>query len=479
MKLERFEPRGRGPLALQPSAFGGLFMVMEKPPAIERRGDVAIVNVRGPLEHHAGGWCDSYDATKARVLEALAGKPKALVLAIDSPGGLVSGCLDTAIEIRNACSAANVPLHTFVDGLMASAGYGLGCVAQSITVPSAGIVGSIGVIDALVDETKALAAMGVSVELVTSGERKGDGNSAAPITDGARAAVKARVTELAGVFFEHVAACRAGKTNVDAIRGLEAGLFTGAAAVRAGLADRVGSLDDLVAMLAAGTDAPRAHGGSMDEEEKKARAALQAIVDDEKSDDKAKARAKAALAAMDDEGDDDESKAASDDDSSKDKGDEEAKAKAAASARAAAAVAPVAKSHASIEARLASIEAELETERKAAMFAARPDVGAETRKALAHLPSAQVKSILDTIPKREVKPAASAVVGSTRGASASGVPQGGHPQGGASAAPTSDTDAMDIAMGRASVSSTGVIRSADGRSITLGADVVVLPKKGA
>ena len=47
MKLERFEPRGRGPLALEPSAFGGLFPVVTAPTTEQLAGDVAVVSVRG------------------------------------------------------------------------------------------------------------------------------------------------------------------------------------------------------------------------------------------------------------------------------------------------------------------------------------------------------------------------------------------------------------------------------------------------
>lgn len=470
MKLERFEPRGRGPLALEPSAFGGLFPVVTAPPTEQARDGVAVVSVRGPLVHHADWWCDSYDGVKARVLAALEAKPKAVIISIDSPGGLVSGCFDTALEIRAACETAGVPLHTYIDGLAASAGYALACVGESITIPVAGIAGSIGVIDAIVDATAQNTAMGLVVELVASGARKTDQNPDAPITDGARAAVRGRVDELAGVFFEHVSTFRS--MSVEQVRALEAGLFTGVGAVRAGLADRVGSLDDLVASLAAGSAAPRAQEGKTMDEEEKARAALKAIVDDEKSDEKAKARAKAALAAMDDEEPDGDEKAKAE--HSEPDGDE--KAKAAASAKAAAAVAPLAATSASLEARLAALEAEREQERKAALFAARPDVGAETRKALAHLPSVQVKAILDSMPKREPKPAATATVPATRGETQEGPAPSG--AGASRTQPMSDAQAMDMAMGRASVSSTGVVRSADGRSITLGADVVVLPKKG-
>lgn len=463
MKLERFEARGRGPMALIPEAVGAFFPVVESPPKNDAvaSGSIAVVYARGPLVHHDEWWCDSYDAIKSRVAAALTVSPKAVVLAIDSPGGLVSGCFDTAAEIRAMCDAAGVELHSYVDGLAASAGYALAAVGQSITIPSSGIAGSIGCIEMLLDATAANAQMGLAVELVASGARKTDGNPNAPVTDAARAAVQARVEELAVVFAEHVAKYRP-RMTVESIRAQEAGLYTGASAVRAGLADRVASLDELVAMLAAGSAAQGAQEDRMTDEEK-ARAALQAIVDDEESDDKAKARAKAALAAMDepdgDEGDGD--------------GETKGETKDEGGSSARSAIAPLAATSASLEARLAALEAEREAERKAALFAARPDVGAETQKALAGLPFAQVKGILESIPKRKPAPAASAQVPSTRGEDQQSDPVSGLP-----AKPVSNADAMALAMGRASVDSRGVAR-VDANTIVLGADVVALPKKGA
>lgn len=462
MKLERYEPRGRGPLALEPSAFGGLFPIMPAP-TVERRGDVAIVSVRGPLVHHTELFCDSYDAIRARVTEALDARPKAIVLSIDSPGGLVSGLFDTALEIRALARRAGVPLHSYIDGTAASAAYALACVGESVTIPSAGIAGSIGVLDAIVDATAQTAAAGLVVELVASGARKLDQNPGAQITDGARAAVKGRVEELAAVFFDHVAAFR--PLSTEQVRGLEAGLFTGSGAVRAGLADRVASLDDLVASIATGSAAPRAQEGNPMTEEEKARAALKAIVDDEKSDEKAKARAKAALAAMDEEepdGDEPKGKA--------EHPEPDCDEKAQAAARAAAAVAPLARTSAALESRLAALEAEREEERKALAFASRPDVGAETRKALASLPSAQVKAILDSMPKREPKPAATAVVPATQGQTqVSG--------GSAQSAPPVDVNSLRVRMGLERVAMTGARVSEDGSRIELGVTEIV--KKGA
>lgn len=468
MKRARFDRRG--PMAIAPSAMG-MFFDLPEAPRVEMRDGVAVVSICGPLVHHAEPWFDSYDAIKGRVLEALASKPKAVVLSIDSPGGLVSGCFDTSDEIRAACDAAAVPLHAYVDGMAASAAYALASVAQTITVPATGLVGSIGTIEMMADITAQNAMMGVGYEIIASGARKADGNPNAPISDGARAASQARVDELAEVFFAHVATRRPA-LSVDVVRSLEAGLLTGVSAKTAGLADSVASLDGLLAMLAAGPTTAQAaqKGQTMDENEDKARAALQAIVDDEKSDDKAKGRAKAALAAMsDEEPDGDEKKP--DAKHTEPDGDE---AKSQASARAAAAVGPLASTSASLEARLAALELEREDERKAAIFAGRPDVGAETRKALAHLPSGQVKAILASMPRREPKPAASAVVPTTRGADSNG-----RAEGGVAGTHGSDSDAIAVAMGRAKVSASGVVRSQDGNSITLGADVVVLPKKGA
>lgn len=251
MTKHRFEPRPDRHLAIRPDALAYEHDEPKKAP-FEMRDGVAVVRIDGPLSHHAGWWCDSYDEIKCRVGEALAARPASVMLVIDSPGGEVSGCFETARELRAMAEAARVPLVTYVDGMAASAGYALACCGSTIYTPQTAILGSVGVISGLVDMTEALTSWGIRVRLVTSGERKADGHPYQAISDGAVAALQSMVDTLAGIFFQWVAEARAGAgLTVESIRAMEAGVVLGADAKRAGLADEVvATLDEAIALVA-------------------------------------------------------------------------------------------------------------------------------------------------------------------------------------------------------------------------------------
>lgn len=429
----------------------------EAPATVERDG-VALVTVRGPLMHHADPFCDSYDAIKGRVSAALEGRPRAVVLAIDSPGGSVSGCFSTVRELRALSASSGVPILAYVEGLAASAGYALACAAERIVVPDAGMVGSIGVMDALVDVHRAEENAGIRVQLVASGERKLDGNPRQPIALAAIDDARARVDGLAELFFALVAEAR--PITADEARAFEGRMVHGAAAVAAGLADDVGTLDSLVASLAgASIPAGAGRGVSMTDEEK-ARAALRAIVEGD-GDEKAKARARAALAAMDEEEDAPAAEGEPDDTSAPPpKKDEEARASIGGAAAAAAKLGAAASD---AERRIAALEAKIEAQDRAALFASRPDLAASVVSALAAMPYAEARRIVDAIPRPAApRPAASAVVPATRG---EGQGDGGAPR----LAPEAKRK-LDSAMGLVQVRA-GVVN--EGSRLVLGASVPV------
>jgi len=431
--------------AIDPRAWGMIFDAPEAPANV-RSGDVSIVSIRGPLMHHEDWLCDSYDAIKARVLEALAEKPGAVILSIDSPGGIVSGCFDTAAEIRDACAAAGIPLYAYVDGAALSAGYALACAASRIAIPPTGAVGSIGIVDMMVDATAQDAAHGIRAEIVASGVRKSDGNPHAPITDDAIAAVRINVEALAGVFFEHVALSRS--TSADAMRSLQAAIVTGSRAVAMGLADEVASLDQMLASIAGGTfEAPGARGDeTMGVRASKAYedaiAALRkcASGDDEEERAKAKRMLAAELAEddapppKDDEPDGDEpapeGKAEGDEtDGGEPKKDEESKALSSRMARIEAVHAAYAKT---------ATEAE-----RARLLSTRPDLDEPTKALLASASVADVKAYVEQAPRRALKPAATAVVGGTL---AEGQGEG------TDRLPPGEAHQLDVQMGLASAS---------------------------
>jgi len=213
----------------------------------EDRGGVAVVNIRGPLMHHACPDFDSYDAIKERVAAALATQAQAVVLRIDSPGGLVSGCFDTATQLRRMAAKSGKRLFAYAEQAT-SASYALACGCARIYASAAGTVGSIGVIDTVLDVTALDQAQGVKLAVVTSGARKADSNPHTPL-DGAKvAAAQESVDAVAQLFFELVADARG--LEVGAVASLEAASLPGVVAATRGLVDQITTLEECLDAVA-------------------------------------------------------------------------------------------------------------------------------------------------------------------------------------------------------------------------------------
>lgn len=369
-----------GVLAVDPMAFTMLFAEAPSRDTVDM-GGVPVVTIRGPLEHHAGMWCDSYDAILARASEALSGPSRGVVLRIDSPGGFVSGCMETARAIRALADGSGKTLVAYVDGQACSAAYAIACVAHSIVAPPSATLGSIGVLMARTDASEALASAGVRLHLIKSGARKGDGTAEVPVSADELAAIQDTVDTQAGLFFDHVAACRS--LSVDAVSGLQAGVLIGARAVSAGLADVVGTLDDALAMARGEmttATAPQESENTMPNMED-AIEALRAAAEGDNAEESA--RAKRMLAAMDPE-----EEPEAEDDAPPPKDDDEEKPKDESDAKAIA-----------MRAEASALRAE-----RATILATRPDLSAETKSKLAGVPVVALAAALSAIPRAPVSP---------------------------------------------------------------------------
>ena len=226
-------------------------VVQPSDPGGGQSGEVAIVDVRGPLAQRA--WScfgmfegDGYDAIVVRVQAALADpKTTAVLLRIDSPGGEVAGCFEAVRAIRALKAAAGKPMVAYVDEVCASAAYALACACDAIVAPDTGCVGSIGVITCLLEESRAMDSAGITPTVISSGARKADGHPAVVLSDEARAAIQAEIDQLAEVFAAEVAIARGG--DAARWRGLEAAVAIGSRALELGLADEIGGLEAAIA----------------------------------------------------------------------------------------------------------------------------------------------------------------------------------------------------------------------------------------
>lgn len=272
--------------ALQQGPQGFFWLFGGGAKASERREDVAIVHVRDALEHHDDSWSDNYESIIARVRDAATGEdaakaherrhrwdddyqpieatpPSAILLCIDSPGGVVSGLNECVKTIQSIRKETGIPICAYLNEMAASAAYAIACSCDRIVCPPSAIAGSVGVISTMISQSDRDKKEGFDVRLITSGARKADGHLHAPITDAALDVERGRVDKLALAFYRIVSKARG--IPVATVRALEAGIFLGPDAEKRGLVDEVASLDDVVLALSkVKPDARAAKGNETD-----------------------------------------------------------------------------------------------------------------------------------------------------------------------------------------------------------------------
>jgi len=178
----------------------------------------------------------------------------AIVMDMDTPGGTYAGTPETAAAVAEAAKAKKVV--AVVNTLAASAGYWLASQASEIVMSPSADVGSIGVYRMHIDVSKALSDLGVTINLIHSGRFKVEGNPFEPLGDEARAYSQASVDESHDEFIQAVAAGR-GVSRAKVREDFGQGRVIGAdKAVSLGMADRIGTLPEVLSSLA-GRRAPQ------------------------------------------------------------------------------------------------------------------------------------------------------------------------------------------------------------------------------
>lgn len=229
-----------------------------------RSGPAGIVTILGELVNR-GAWLGassgltSYEGIIEQVRQAAADPDaRELVLDINSPGGEAYGMSDAARSIRSIAGAAGKKVTAVINSIGASAAYGLASAADEIVVTESGVAGSIGVVMVHYDVSDRASKMGVRATVITSGRNKATGHPFAPLDDESRAHLQAKVDRIMDGFTKLVADHRPGLTE-DAVRGFEANTFIGNDAVAAGLADRVGTFEDVIGQITRAQSSGRSH----------------------------------------------------------------------------------------------------------------------------------------------------------------------------------------------------------------------------
>ncbi len=215
--------------------------------------NVAVIKIHGALSKRESFWSrlfggTSYDQIAAAIYKAVADSNiRGIVLDIDSPGGAALGCCELADQIYAARAAKKIV--TVANAQMCSAALFLGTASSEVVVTKSAMSGSMGVLLPRIDWSKAEQAAGYQTIFIKSGEAKTDGQPSEPFTDAEGKRLQAVVDSLFEQFLGSVATYRG--TDPETLRAAagDAGVFIGQEAVAAGLADRVGTLRDVIAEL--------------------------------------------------------------------------------------------------------------------------------------------------------------------------------------------------------------------------------------
>lgn len=163
----------------------------------------------------------------------------------DSGGGEVAGCFELADKLYAARDEK--PVRTFAADRSYSAAYALGSAGSEIVMTRSGGVGSIGVVTMHADFSKNLEKAGVKVTFIYAGDHKVDGNPYEKLPSAVKDRIQGRIDRLYGVFTSTVARNR-GMDDSD-VRATKALTFDASDAIEGQLADRIGALDEEMAVF--------------------------------------------------------------------------------------------------------------------------------------------------------------------------------------------------------------------------------------
>lgn len=211
---------------------------------------IAVIVGSGEIvDGGGGGGVIAGDATADLIRKARLDKDiKALVLRIDSPGGSVTASEKIYRELV-AFKQTKRPIVISMGDLAASGGYYIAAPADEIWASPATITGSIGIFGLFPTAPRTFEKLGIGVDGVGTTPLSGELRIDRPVGPAAAMLLQSTIEHGYEDFLALVAKGR-NKTRdqVDAIA--QGRVWTGRDALRLGLVDKLGSLDDAVASAA-------------------------------------------------------------------------------------------------------------------------------------------------------------------------------------------------------------------------------------
>lgn len=173
---------------------------------------------------------------------------KGVVLQVNSPGGGVIESADIHEKLVQIKEERQIPIYVSMGSYAASGGYYIAAPGEKIFAQKETITGSIGVIMQSYNFEKLAEKVGIEFETIKSGEHKDMFGGTRASTEEEKAMLQEMINESYEDFVDVVEAGR-GMSEAEVKKVADGRILSGTQAMKAGLVDEIGSVEDAIAAL--------------------------------------------------------------------------------------------------------------------------------------------------------------------------------------------------------------------------------------
>jgi signal peptide peptidase SppA len=229
------------------------WLEMDSKPLDYTEDGIAIVSITGPLYKRKSPFQSNYRSIGEALDVLLSQIPRAVVLKMDTPGGMVDGLESVVRKVEQLAQQTLVVVSC--QGMLCSAGYRIAAMAGTIFATEDSEAGSIGTYWQFIDYSAAFAEAGLRSVMLTTGPFKGIGAIGEPINDEQRAFLQDLTDKTNQAILQDVKNGR-GFTDEQLASVSDGRFWLASDALSLGLIDKIGSMSDVLAAIRSQTKEP-------------------------------------------------------------------------------------------------------------------------------------------------------------------------------------------------------------------------------
>ena len=224
------------------------------------RDSFAIINISGTIQASPSSPLDSYSYDHSRLMSYVDSLMEdegnhGILLKVNSGGGTVYHSDEMYEKLLEYKEKTGRPIYAYFEQTAASGAYYISCAEDYISANRNCWTGSIGVIISYTNISGLYEKLGMEEIIISTGENKGMGSSASPLTDEQRRIYQSLVDESYERFVTIVALAR--KMDARDVLPLADGrVYTAKQAIENGLIDNVESYEEALARMEELTGVP-------------------------------------------------------------------------------------------------------------------------------------------------------------------------------------------------------------------------------